>query len=98
MSSVERSPGVPGLITAIKPAYKLGGEGEDPIAIVEFYNEGSGTVEAWIPLKDPNLEPGDSVTMVTVDTSVGKGRLITYELTPNLPPGGIFSQNQEQTK
>ena len=83
-SSKEGIP-IPGILIEIQPAYALGGDSDDPIAIVETQGP-DGTSDGWYPLNNAALHPGDNIIITPITTPVGKGSITTYRLAPATSP------------
>ena len=79
MSQIIEGEPFQGKITEIKPAASIGGEGCEPVAIVE-YERNSQIFEAWLPVTQNNLSQGDAVTVTPVTEQQGKGTLTTYRV------------------
>ena len=61
-----------GVIQEYKPATSLGGDTNDPVAIVEYYGESGEKGTAWIP-DEQNFEPGTLILMTRIETRRGLG-------------------------
>lgn len=68
-----------GVVTRIVPAYKVGAEGDFPVAIIKHRYKGR-TVKARLPLKDYEAEKDDQVMVTPIRQRVGKGFSITSEI------------------